>query len=221
MDICPVCKGSGFVDRGQYVEPCQCRYSFEKLKHHLRIPPRFEEASLENYQPSTPSQYEALSQSIAFVENFDPKEGHGLTYLGPSGVGKTHLAVGVLKALYIKKGIRGMFVSVRELLYILKKFFDDNERYRRVLDTFMNLPILLLDDLGSEYSGDWQRDILSLIIEHRYNHCLSTLITTSRSFEDLELSFSPSLINKVRQMNTTLEIRQEEKRSWRATSSRA
>ena len=207
---CPVCKGTGFVDKGKVVEICACRFRQEDFQSKLNIPKRFWSAELDNYQPISAPQQRAYEMCKMFVYNFNQEEGKGITLVGPTQMGKTHLMVGVLKALYRNKGVRGFFFDTKEMLFQLRFYMNNEEdKYSRFLKFLMNVPVLVLDDLGSERLSDWSIETISLIITYRYNHQLSTLITTNyqlkKSEDDLlnslEERISPAVVGKIFQMN--------------------
>ncbi|WP_448587996.1 ATP-binding protein [Thermocrinis sp.] len=212
---CPVCKGTGFVDKGKVVEICHCRFREEDFEKRLNIPKKFWKAELENYQPISPAQQRAYQACKAFVLSFEPEAGRGITLVGPSQMGKTHLIVGVLKALYRDKRIRGFFFDTKEMLFQLRFYMNHEEdKYGRLLKFLMNVPVLALDDLGSERLSDWSVEILSLIITYRYNNLLSTLITTNyqlRKSENeilnsLEERISPGVVGKIFHMNEVVYL---------------
>ncbi|WP_457600294.1 ATP-binding protein [Hydrogenivirga sp.] len=177
---CPVCHGTGFVKRGSGVELCECRFSKEDINKLLRIPERFWDAELENYESETPSENEAYKEAYVFASTFDPSEGRGLTFVGPPGVGKTHLAVGVLKKIYRERGVKGLFFDTKDLIYKLKSLMEEGKT-SRAIKAILSRPLLVLDDLGSERLSEWQRELISYIISYRYNHLKSTIITTNFS----------------------------------------
>jgi DNA replication protein DnaC len=212
---CPICKGTGFVDKGNVVEICQCRFKEENFQRLLNIPKKFWSAELDNYQPISPAQRRALEVCKYFVLNFNPEEGKGITLVGPPQMGKTHLVVGVLKALYREKKVRGFFFDTKEMLFQLRFYAGSQEdKYSRLLKFLMTLPVLALDDLGSERLSDWSIEVISLLITHRYNHQLSTLITTNyqlkKSEEELlaslEERLSPGVVGKLFHMNEVVYV---------------
>ena len=212
---CPVCKGTGFVDKGKVVEICACRFRQEDFQSRLNIPKKFWTAELDNYQPISPAQQRAYEVCKEFVHNFNPEEGKGITLVGPTQMGKTHLMVGVLKALYREKRVRGFFFDTKEMLFQLRFYMNNEEdKYSRFLKFLMNVPVLVLDDLGSERLSDWSVETISLIITYRYNYQLSTLITTNyqlkRSGDDLlnslEERISPAVVGKIFQMNEVVYL---------------
>jgi len=178
---CPKCGGTGFVPTGEgSVELCLCRFEQENLNKVLGIPKRFWDAELDNYQYENPSETEAYKEAVIFASNFDPSEGKGITFVGTPGVGKTHLAVGILKKIYRDKGIKGRFFDTKDLIYRLKALIDEGKT-SKAIRKILSYPLIVLDDLGSERLSEWQREIISYIISYRYNNLKSTIITTNFS----------------------------------------
>jgi DNA replication protein DnaC len=138
---CPICKGTGFVDKGNVVEMCQCRFKEENFQRLLNIPKKFWSAELDNYQPISPAQRRALEVCKEFVFNLNPEEGKGITLVGPPQMGKTHLVVGILKALYRQKRVRGFFFDTKEMLFQLRFYAGSQEdKYSRLLRFLMRVP---------------------------------------------------------------------------------
>ncbi len=178
---CEKCKGTGFLkEKEGKVSPCSCRFSEEDINRILGIPRRFWNAELDNYMCENPSESDAYKEVYIYASSYEPSTGYGITLIGPPGIGKTHLVVGVLKKIYREKGIRGRFFDTKDLIYKLKALMEEGKS-ARAIKTLLDLPLIVLDDLGSERLSEWQREMISYIISYRYNNLKSTLITTNFS----------------------------------------
>ncbi len=216
--VCERCKGTGFLTREDgKVDLCDCRFSEEDVNRVLGIPKRFWDKELENYIPETDEEKNALFQAKAFAETFGEEEGEGITFWGPPGVGKTHLAVGILKKVYREKGVRGFFFDTKDLIYRLKLLMEEG-RTTRAIRKILDAPLLVLDDLGSERLSDWQREIISYIISYRYNNLKSTIITTNFPLEGekkgvkLSERIDPGTVSRIYEMGRVIYVGGKDRR---------
>ena len=196
---CPRCGGTGFEivekDGGEYARPCGCRRGrgddpAGDFLARCRIPPRYEECSLADFSAGTHSLRSALERSLRYCEGYpwlgQTEEGLGLLYFGENGVGKTHLAVGVLRELVTQKGASGQFWDFHELVREIKRSYDPGTRTTevQVLEPVVQTDVLLLDDLGAWRMTDWMVDTLFYILNSRYLAKRATLVTTN--FQDVD-----------------------------------
>jgi DNA replication protein DnaC len=183
---CPICNDTLWkaidVDGVERVVRCDCWRDtlIERLLTAARIPPRFARTELEMYQPDTDTQREALRKATRFVESFPVVE-QGLLFHGPYGVGKTHLAVAILKAVIRKSGAKAYFFETPELLRQVRHTYNTqvDETEMGILKPIIDADILVLDDLGSEKTSEWVQETLGLVINSRYNTRRPTIITSN------------------------------------------
>jgi len=176
--FCPICKGLGFIFTPKGVKKCKCSDKKFNLNRYLNIPKRFENASL--YGIGHYLSKLGVSLVREYLGKFEEyyKSGVGLLFVGPPGVGKTYTAIALIKYLYLKYKVQGLFIDTKELSVKLKAGFADN-RYHQIINALLKMPILLLDDLGNEELTDWYREILVSILSYRYNQKKVTFITTN------------------------------------------
>jgi len=182
-EVCPICFGTGVeVLAGKGARPCSCRASDSRRKTlaAARIPHRYAGCSLDNFKSEPNS-----SQNIAFryacrlVLDY-PAVDRGLLFMGPVGVGKTHLAVAILKGL-IGKGVPCLFYESGSLLKQIQDSYNPVSKTSelRVLAPVYQAEVLVMDELGSTIPTDWVRDTIYQIINTRYNDKKLTIFTTN------------------------------------------
>jgi len=192
--ICPICEGTGFriarrEDGMQFAENCICRVEnrTRRLIGNARIPRRFENCSLEAYETTNPSSNSSLKKALNtarhFIEGYPLEtKGKGLLFTGTKGLGKTHLAVSILRGLISERGASGVFWEHKELMECFRgAMFGDSSfgAENRILTSVLQSDVLVLDDLGDMTQSDWTWDTTSYILNSRYNAELSTIITTN------------------------------------------
>src|SRR5581483_10055525 len=191
VEVCPLCQGTSWKmvpgSRDQRVTRCDCRIQARSqvLLASARIPKRYEHCVLSSFESDFPGAHPSLSYAriaaCKFVEEYDPREGTGLLIIGKIGVGKTHLAVGIIKDLILTRGASCLFYDYRELLKQIQNSYNDSVKATEldVLRPVFDTEVLVLDELGAVKPTEWVWDTVSLILNTRYNDNRTTIITTN------------------------------------------
>ena len=202
-EVCPVCKGFGWVVLDVSVDhpdfgksfPCKCTLKelasgrIERLERYSNLGP-LTRLTFENLQSKgldddihRQSQFQSCcEESRAFAEN-----PHGwLVLTGPSGCGKTHMAAAIANHC-LKDGIPVFWTIVPDLLDHLRTTFSPTSdiTYDDLFERVKNAPLLILDDLGTHSSTPWAEEKLFQVLNHRFNSQLPTVVT-SISVDDLD-----------------------------------
>jgi DNA replication protein DnaC len=185
--VCPICFGTGMeVVPGKGAKTCKCRIasSLDRLLAGARIPSRYAHCTLDSFKPPAGNESVRWAHEIAksFVRDFPAVSG-GLLFIGNAGVGKTHLAVGILKELIRYHGRPCLFYECGALLKEIQDSYSEvaNTSELRLLAPVYEAEVLVLDELGTVMPTGWVFDTLYQIINTRYNNQKLTIFTTNYS----------------------------------------
>lgn len=139
-----------------------------------------------DFQPSINKAQILEFESLGFIERQE-----NIVFLGPSGVGKTHLAtaIGIASA---KKRNMTYFIKCHDLIMQLKKAKLENRLDDR-LKHFNKYKLLIIDELGYLPIDKEDSKLFFQLIDRRYEK-KSTIITTNISFGDWDDIFGDPVI---------------------------
>jgi DNA replication protein DnaC len=183
--VCPLCGGTGWKDAdstdSRGVTRCDCflRTRADELLESAGIPERFKHCGFPEYETASSSLATAKIVVEKWVAEY-PLNRTGLLLVGPSGLGKTHLAVAAIREL-AKKGVRCLFCDYRELLKQIQNSYNPSSQTSELelLRPVFETEVVVLDDLGAQKPSEWVWDTVSFILNSRYNGKQPTIITTN------------------------------------------
>jgi len=197
---------------GKGARRCDCK-SGDHVRIALtaaRIPRRYEHCSIHNFENSSLeiSKYHALGMADKLIREYlneGSRDGRGLLFVGSVGVGKTHLAVAILRGLIEEyRWVSGLFYQSGALLKEIQDSYSSISETSelRVLAPVFEADVLVLDELGGSKPSAWVGETMMQIINTRYNDKKLTIFTTNY-FDELHLRFQ---IEKLQ--NRLLELRE-------------
>lgn len=166
------------------------------------------EASFENYEVEAGSEAEVnLKKAKQIAYKYMDRDYQANTIItGNPGVGKSHLAISMLKGVNenIKPNASCLFVSVNELLRLIKDSFNHPDSYyteSRMVDLLGKVSLLVLDDLGSEASfkrdsreaSEYVQQVLFGVLNKRNR----TIITTNLNSDELSKIYNQKLLSRM------------------------
>lgn len=216
-DVCQKCFGTGMeVIPGKGARQCDCQKRMSQANpfDRVRVPRRYASCHFNSYEPVTTSQTNAARFAMRFTQDF-PAVDQGLLLTGPVGVGKTHLAVSILKGLTERAGFSCLFYEFGSLLKEIQDSYNSFTQTSElsVLSPVLNTDVLVLDELGASKPTDWVRDTMAHIINTRYNDRKHTIFTTNYlderqgNEETLEDRIGIRLRSRLFEMCRTIDIK--------------
>ncbi len=182
---CPLCYGTGYeVVPGKGARRCECKSQSaqEKLLAAARIPRRYQHCSLQNFYNVKGNSFiwRAFGEAQRLIRDYHAGVERGLLFMGPVGVGKTHLSVAILQGL-IESGVPCSFYEFGSLLKEIQDSYNPISKSSelKVLAPVYQADVLVLDELGASKPTDWVRDTMMQIINTRYNDRRLTIFTTN------------------------------------------
>jgi DNA replication protein DnaC len=202
---CPICLDAHFVHplredgKPDYskVVPCQCmierieRERMQRLLTYCELPAGTAHMTFENFKV-TPKLQAAYDSAVHVAEGTG--EVTWLTLLAAADRGKTHLAVAICRHR-IQRGKPARYAYVPLLFEELRRGFreEGDRSYEARFDRLLNVPLLVLDDLGAEYRTDWVQEKLDTIIDYRLMQGLPLVVTTNKPLDELPFRIASRL----------------------------
>ena len=201
---CPLCSDTGYVG----IDMCKC------LKRELVLcalessglsslirNQSFGTFSLDYYQNSDRvNMTTVVNRMKGFAESFSPKNGESWLFIGPTGLGKTHISTAVAVEL-IKKGFDVVYESTQQIMtdYETVRFSSGytSDREMPDLTRYTEADLLIMDDLGTEMTTQYTISCLYNIVNTRINRNLSTIISTNLTQKELRERYSDRITSRL------------------------
>ena len=201
---CPDCSDSGFIGGTKI---CHCfKEALVKATiassgiGHLIEKQSFENFDLDWYK-KTPGSYDRMAAILAeaklYVKNFPKKRGN-LLLLGTTGTGKTHISTAIA-ADVIKQGYDVVYDTAQNIFsdFEFDRFKNGYGREESRCDKYMECDLLIIDDLGTEFSSQFTLSCLYNLINTRQNRGLGTIISTNLDADDLSERYEARIYSRL------------------------
>lgn len=187
VPLCTACSDTGYV--GSTL--CKCvlkrakELSFAGLSAEMPInESRFDNFSLDYYSGDNK---DAMQKIVTFAKRYAENcslKSESLLFFGDTGLGKTHISLAIASAA-LEKGMGVVYSPVQNLVQKLEKEHFSYNSDTPILDDVMECDLLILDDLGTEFSTAYSQSLIYNIINTRILTSKPTIISTNLTVEEL------------------------------------
>lgn len=191
---------------GCEVEARRSRYLRARLQlAHLPFLKNFDQFDF-GFQPSIDERQIRELRTLRFVH-----EAANVIFLGPPGVGKTHLSVALAEAA-IHAGFGAYFMTAHDLVHDLARAYREGRLDRR-MRVYLAPKVLIIDEMGYLPLDDLGATIFFQLVSARYERG-SIILTSNKSYGDWGSIFGDSIIatailDRLLHHSTTINIRGE------------
>ncbi len=131
-------------------------------------------------------QADSLENAYNQARNFAENQEGWLLLMGRYGCGKTHLAAAIANYA-IDAGVSTLFLTVPDLLDWLRYAYSGTAMsFEDRFEEIREIPLLILDDFGTQNATPWAQEKIFQIMNHRYVNQLPTVITSNMLINDFE-----------------------------------
>lgn len=214
---CPKCSDTGFYEErddekgvSYGTKLCKCHldllknFAFEEMSKSTPLElSYFEDFDLEYYSKTAKngerSAYAVMRDiyewCVKYAETFD-LDSKSLFFYGRTGLGKTHLSLAIANEA-IKKGYSVVYGSLINFLNkIEKEKFGRGEAFETE-NMLIEADLLILDDLGAEFSTSLTSSVLYNIINSRICRGVPTIISSNLSLAELRDRYPESVASRI------------------------
>lgn len=203
---CPNCQDTGYVinRRCQCLETLLRQLAYEKVSESGGMGDCRFDNFLISYYPDVPREGKLPSRVMAsilkaceeYAAQFHPRA-DSLLFRGHTGLGKTHLSLAIAHQV-VEKGYGVYYVSCQRLMDLLeaqhfRRAGDGNDYKQLVLDC----DLLILDDLGAEFSTNFTVAALQNLINTRLTDSRPTIISTNLDTKMLGERYGERVVSRL------------------------
>lgn len=201
---CPLCEDKGFVNG----KICKCHkqilrnLAYQKLCNKIPIDKYTFNNFRLDYYPNAGSgitPYQRMQSIFNFCRSYAADfdlQSPSILMQGDTGLGKTHLSLAIAGEV-IKRDYGVIYASAQNILNML-----ENQKFRRAENTglensLLECDLLILDDLGSEFSTQFTVSAIYNIINTRQLNGRPTIISTNLKVLQIQETYTPRIASRI------------------------
>lgn len=178
---------------------------------------RIRREDIERFQLAVPAKYRHADPRLLAPGLLDALGDYGarptsLYIHGPYGTGKTYAAAALVKACWNRSIRSGAWANVPILLDQLRRSIRKPDITNDQIERLCNAPLAVLDDIGAEKPSEWVVDRLYVVVNHRYENELPTIVTSNLRLSELGDRIGMRIASRLVETATQFELAGDDRR---------
>ena len=209
---CAACDDTGYIEQDNRTVVCGCMSKLltdiacEQLSADLPLKDcTFENFRLDYYSDlpdeNGKNPYKRMTNiyryCVDYAEGFN-EHSKSLLMRGATGLGKTHLSLAIANVV-IRKGMSVIYTSAPQILTTLERehFSSRGTSQEDTFDSLLQCDLLILDDLGTEFTTDFTRSCIYHLFNSRILAGKPTIISTNLLIDELVSGYSQRFVSRL------------------------
>lgn len=206
---CPICCDTGYEGS----KLCSC-FREELIKENIRssgIGNLIEKQSFDNFrldiykdEAIKKEMTHNLNEAKKYADEFS-RDSKNLLLIGTTGTGKTHLTTAIARTV-IEKGFEVIYDSAQNVVAAFEydRFKSGYGQYEARGDKYLECELLILDDLGTEFSNQFTVSCIYNLLNTRINKGLPTVISTNLGAGELLSRYEDRIYSRIIGQDTVI-----------------
>lgn len=202
--ICPGCLSDELIRlQGEKIRNDEAarKRNIDLLLDGLNIPARFENCTLQNYEPVNDDARRALKVCQAYASRWPERlqKGGGLVMCGKPGTGKNHLALAIARHAITEHQSSAVFTTALKIAREYKSTWSkgSSRTEDEVIRYFTKPDLLIIDEVGVQFGSDAEKLIMFEIINTRYERMKPTILISNQTREELAAFIGERVLDRM------------------------
>ena len=208
---CPKCRDAGFV--GTKMCSCLREIFFSKNLASSGMGRLVDKQSFDNFDlewyKDDPKVYQRMKSNLAqaksYATGFSKNKGTNLLLVGTTGTGKTHVSTAIAREV-IHQGYDVIYDSIHNIIsdFEADHFRSPYSKAETKSDKYLECDLLIIDDLGTEFSTQFTISCIYNLINTRMNRGIATIISTNLDPGELSSKYEGRIYSRLVGKNSTV-----------------
>lgn len=235
-DQCELCNGSGWIlseretTPDEYKEvsiisvakPCKKCRSNMIIQEQTGILPEYSETDIskfdfEAYKTANMDKLKKIIYSFVEYGEMWKRSSKGLyLWSQTAGTGKTFLSCSIARSMMIKHGFKMRFITAPDYISAVAEYIKSERGSIDISAIYRECDLLVLDDIGTQISKEWQQQEMFRLINSRLSNGLITIFTSNYPPEQLNVDDRTK--SRIEKASVVLQMPEESIRKQKAKS---